>query len=54
MIGSMTSVTLPFQQPGNSAALLFWETLQLKPRGAPRGLFPRRPAQLVFAPEMPR
>jgi hypothetical protein len=54
MIGSMTSITLPFQQPGDRAALLFWETLQLTPRGAPRGLFQRRPAQLVVVPGMPR
>jgi hypothetical protein len=44
MNGSITSVTLPFQQPGDIAALLSLDTLQLKPRG----LFPRRPAQLVF------
>ena len=54
MIGSITSVTLPFQQPGDIAALLSLDTLQLKPRGAPPGLFPRRQAQLVFEPGMPR
>jgi hypothetical protein len=54
MIGSITSVTLPFQQPGDIAALLSLDTLQRKPRGAPRGLFPRRTAQRVFEPEMPR
>jgi hypothetical protein len=54
MIGSMTSVTLPFQQPGDIAALLSLDTFQRKPRGAPRGLFPRRPAQLVFELGMPR
>ena len=47
------NVTRPFQQPGDIAALLSLDTLQLKPRGVPRGLFPRRPAQLVFAPGMP-
>jgi hypothetical protein len=54
MIGSITSVTLPFQQPGDTAALLSVDTLQLKPRAAPRGLFPQRPEQLVFEPGIPR
>jgi hypothetical protein len=54
MIGGITSVTLLFQQPGDIAALLFLNTLQLKPRDARPGLLPRRPTQLVFEPGMPR
>jgi hypothetical protein len=54
MIGSITSVTLPFHQPGDKAALLALNPLEFNDRGTRPGLFPRRPAQLVFEPEMPR